>query len=263
MTRPPWDHAAPEPPLPADDAELHAYVDGELPPAALRRVEERLEADADARARVAEYRALKDDILALYGPVAREPVPERLLATTRRRHAPRVLAAAAVLLIAVGSGWLGWQLGSSGGFPVPAPPHIVAEAAMAYRVYAPEVRHPVEVGADQEPHLVAWLGKRLGAPVIAPRLADLGFELLGGRLLATEDGPGALLLYQDGAGRRLALYMCANEQAGSSTSLRFARDGRLPVLYWLDGPFSYAVAAELDRDSLARLAESIYRQVVI
>ena len=88
-------------------------------------------------------------------------------------------------------------------------------------------------------------------------------QRIGGRLLATEDGPGALLLYQDAAGRRLALYMCENGEPGSSTSLRFARDGELPVLYWLDGPFSYAVAAELDRDSLARLAESIYRQVVI
>jgi anti-sigma factor RsiW len=263
MTRLPRDHAAPEPRLPADDAELHAHVDGELDPAALRRIERRLEDDAEARSRVADYEAITDDIRALYGPVAREPVPQRLLAAASRRRAPRVLAAAAALLIAVASGWLGWQLHDGDGAALTQPPHIVAEAAMAYRVYAPEVRHPVEVGADEEPHLVAWLGKRLGAPVVAPRLADLGFELLGGRLLATEDGPGALLLYQDGAGRRLALYMCENEQPGSSTSLRFARDGGLPVVYWLDGPFSYAVAAELDRDSLARLAESIYRQVVI
>ena len=43
-------------------------------------------------------------------------------------------------------------------------------AANAHAVYVPEVRHPVEVGADQEAHLVQWLSKRLAVPVRAPAL---------------------------------------------------------------------------------------------
>jgi anti-sigma factor RsiW len=39
-----------------------------------------------------------------------------------------------------------------------APPaRFVRQAAVAYAVYQPEQRHPVEVAADQQEHLVQWL----------------------------------------------------------------------------------------------------------
>ena len=43
-------------------------------------------------------------------------------------------------------------------------------ALVAYAVYAPEVRHPVEVAATQQEHLVQWLSKRLGRPLKVPDL---------------------------------------------------------------------------------------------
>ena len=36
------------------------------------------------------------------------------------------------------------------------------QAVLAHVVYSPEVRHPVEVRAAQQEHLVQWLSKRLG-----------------------------------------------------------------------------------------------------
>ena len=36
------------------------------------------------------------------------------------------------------------------------------DALDAYKLYAVEVRHPVEVPGDQRAHLVEWLSKRLG-----------------------------------------------------------------------------------------------------
>ena len=54
---------------------------------------------------------------------------------------------------------------------------------MAHAVYAPDMGRPVEVGGDNEKALVTWLTKRLGAPVSAPSLSALGYELVGGRLL--------------------------------------------------------------------------------
>ena len=44
-------------------------------------------------------------------------------------------------------------------------------AAIAHVVYSPDVRRPVEVGADQEQALVTWLTKRMGSAVRAPSLA--------------------------------------------------------------------------------------------
>ena len=60
---------------------------------------------------------------------------------------------------------------------------------MAHAVYAPDMGRPVEVGGDNEKALVTWLTKRLGAPVSAPSLSALGYELVGGRLLPGGAGP--------------------------------------------------------------------------
>lgn len=67
-------------------------------------------------------------------------------------------------------------------------------AALAHAVYAPEVRHPVEVAAVEKAHLAAWLSKRLEAEVRAPDLGGAGFALLGGRLLPGEALSGAASL---------------------------------------------------------------------
>src|SRR2546422_8631539 len=51
-------------------------------------------------------------------------------------------------------------------------------------------------------HLVAWLSKRVGARVRAPKLDEAGMALVGGRLLPGESGPVALFMYQTAAGDR-------------------------------------------------------------
>jgi anti-sigma factor RsiW len=52
----------------------------------------------------------------------------------------------------------------------------------------------VEVPAEQEEHLVHWLSKRLNPQVRVLRLDSFDFSLVGGRLLATSDGPDALFM---------------------------------------------------------------------
>src|SRR5204863_1436 len=79
---------------------------------------------------------------------------------------------------------------------------LARRAAVAHAVYSPEVRHPVEVGADDEQHLLTWLSKRLGAKVRAPKLDEVGMSLVGGRLLPGDSGPVAQFMYQSQNGRR-------------------------------------------------------------
>src|SRR3972149_6794694 len=90
----------------------------------------------------------------------------------RRRWRWRTAAAAAGL-VALGGliGVLGDRALHEWRAPAPAPEaaSFVRRAVVAHATYAPEVRHPVEVGADQEAHLVSWLSQRLGAPVRAPK----------------------------------------------------------------------------------------------
>jgi anti-sigma factor RsiW len=244
--------------------DLHAYVDGQLAPEARQRVEARLAADPQAQRQAEDYAAIRDGLRALYGPVLNEPVPVRLARPPhpRRWLMPLAAMAASLALLVVG-GLVGVQVERSYLSPLAGSESLAREAAMAYAVYTPEVRHPVEVPGDQEQHLVSWLTKRLGTPVRAPRLDALGFELLGGRLLASNDGPGALLMYEDTHGRRVILYACLNEDKEQNTALRFSREEGVSVFYWLEGPLSYAVAGDLDRPGLLTLAEAVYQQTAI
>ena len=123
------------------------------------------------------------------------------------------------------------------------------------------MRHPVEVGADQQAHLVAWLSKRLGAPLKAPQLGAQGWELEGGRLLPGQRGPVAQLMYRNASGARLTLYVSTEQQAGRDTGFRFAQEGPVSVFYWIDGKFGYALSGTLDKAALAAVANAVYAQL--
>lgn len=244
--------------LPPELQDLHAYVDDELGPEARRTFESRLEQDPQARERLASYRRLNEGLHDLFDPVLTEPVPLPMRNLPRRPLAPRLRTLAAGLALLLGGVWIGAQLEQRDLLGNGAAAHVVRDAVSAFAVYTPEVRHPVEVAADQAAHLGAWLSKRLAADVRLPALEGFGYALLGGRLLATEDGPGALIMYENDQGRRLVLYLCENDLGGRSTSLRFARESDKSVYYWFDGPFSFALVAELERPELLAIATTIY-----
>jgi anti-sigma factor RsiW len=246
--------------LPPEIQDLHAYVDGELGPEARSRIETRLEQDPQASDTVAAYRRLDRRLHELFDPVLAEPVPAPMRQPARRqRPAHRMRALAAGVLLLAGGVWLGAELQQHELLGSDAAAHVVRDAASAFAVYTPEVRHPVEVAAEEAPHLSAWLSKRLSAKVLLPQLEGFGYALVGGRLLATNDGPGALIMYENAEGERLVLYLCENDLDGRSTSLRFAQEAEKSVFYWFDGAFSFAVVAELERPDLLSIAKTVYR----
>ena len=128
----------------------------------------------------------------------------------------------------------------------------------------------MEVGADQQAHLVAWLSKRLGARVRAPTLEAAGLSLMGGRLLpgvgdpatGPEPAPVAQFMYQGTRGQRVTLYVRTEVHGHSETAFRFAREGSVRVFYWIDRNFGYALSSgDLDRAQLQRVADLVYRQL--
>jgi anti-sigma factor RsiW len=169
--------------------------------------------------------------------------------------------AAVVLWFALG-GAAGWQLHTlQSRDDRAAAPTWAKRAAVAHIVYAPEVRHPVEVGADQEPHLVAWLSKRLGTQLRIPHLNGIGYALVGGRLLPGEQGPAAQFMYQDGQGQRLTLYVRSNREHSRVTAFRFAQDGNVRIFYWVDRGLGLALSGEIEKDELLRVATAVYQQL--
>jgi len=240
------------------ESDLHAWVDGRLDAARADEIAAWLAAHPDDAERVASWRRQKEILHAAFDPVLEEPVPDRLSLRARPRPAMPFRAIAAAV------GWL--ALGAVVGYalrgapsPGETPPTLARNAAIAHAVYAPDVRHPVEVAADQEAHLVQWLSRRLGTPLSVPRLAEQGFALVGGRLLPGERGPVAQFMYEDGSGRRLTLYVRTDPQQ-RDTAFRYAREGQVGVFYWIDRKLGYALSGDLTRDELLAVAESAYRQ---
>ena len=86
----------------------------------------------------------------------------------------------------------------------------------AHRLYSVEVRHPVEVAADDEAHMSTWLSRRLGKSIKPPPLAGAGFRLVGGRLLPADGKPAAQFMYENAAGQRLTLYFAVAAGGGGT-----------------------------------------------
>lgn len=258
------------------DAELHAYVDGRLDEVRCAQVEGYLAAQPEQAERVRVYRAQNQALRDLFNAVIDEPVPKRLrelVAQSQPAVAEHQASSflphwslariAAGLIIAVVSGIGGWAAHDK---YLPAE-HMARmamlprQAAIAHVVYSPDVRRPVEVGAEQEDQLVAWLSKRLGTPVHPPKLGALGYELIGGRLLPGNSGPVAQFMYHDATGQRLTLYVSTENTNNHDTAFRFAQEGPVNVFYWIDGKFGYALSAGIDKAELGRVATAVYVQL--
>jgi anti-sigma factor RsiW len=257
---------------PITEADLHAYIDGVLPPSRRTEIEMYLAQRPEEAKRLQAYQQQKDELRALFNPVMNEPIPASI--PTRPRYRPwSVQRFAAGLAIAVVSGTAGWLLHGQAASdllpPSPAArqaandraPALARQAAIAHVVYSPDVRHPVEIGADQEDQLVTWLSKRLGTPIRPPKLGKLGYELIGGRLLPGQSGPVAQFMYHDAGGQRLTLYVSTEQSHNRDTGFRFSEEGPVNVFYWIDGKFGYALSAGIGKAELARIATAVYEQL--
>jgi len=249
---------------PVTEAELHAYVDGELPADRREAVAAWLAAHPNEAATVAAWRAQAEAIRARYGAVADDPVPQRLRldAVMRnggsRRSVIAVAAAAAIAAFIVGGagGWLARGAAASG--PTSGG-EFTADALEAHKLYVVEVRHPVEVPGDERAHMTQWLTKRLGYDQRIPDLSGMGLKLVGGRLLPGPTGAAAFYMYEGPSGERYTLY-CSKVATGDS-ALRFDADKSFAAFYWVDGKIGYAVSGPDDRAKLENVTKAIYEQM--
>jgi anti-sigma factor RsiW len=249
------------------EAELNAFVDGELVGTEAAEVEAALATGPEELRFARAIADLNDRLTQHYAHVLEEPIPAGMAALAaraahrRRRWAPaqaaRALGIAGLLLAGAVAGY---AVGALGRGEAGRQPAFVANAFSAHQVFVPEVRHPVEVGAAEEKHLVQWLTRRLGTDVRAPELNAHGWKLVGGRLLPDRGQAAAQFMYEDATGRRLTLYV--RKEAGlTDAAFRFAERGDCAAFYWIDRSLAYALAGRLDRTELMQLASSIHAQL--
>ena len=244
---------------PVTEHELHAYVDGEIPADRRNAVEAWLGSHPEHAARVAHWRAQADAIRARYDAIASEPAPARF-DLDKIAHASRpwrAVAAAAVIAAFLVGGVVGWM---AHGASAAAPSRFdvfTSEALDAHKVYVVEVRHPVEVTASEEAHLVQWLSKKLGHPLKAPDLSAHGFRLVGGRLLSDNGRPAALFMYENRDGLRITIH-CVAEPGEGATAFRYREIDGYAAFYWIDEKLAYAVIGKLQREKLLEVARTTY-----
>lgn len=254
------------------DDDLHAFVDGQLDAARLPAVLAWLQAHPEDAARVLQWQAQRLQLRQMARAVELDETPAALTrvvldagARARRRAGWQQVAAVVLLLAAgvTGGRYWGQRESAEPALAVAPAPPFVRDAALAHTVFVPEKRHPVEVAASEEAHLVQWLSRRLGAPLKAPSLAGHGYHLLGGRLLPGEGAPRAQFMYENDQGARVTLYV-AVFAAGTSpgpASFRSVRVGDEETFYWTEDRFGYALSANVDRGNLQALAREVYAQL--
>jgi anti-sigma factor RsiW len=240
--------------------ELHVYVDGELPADRREAIESWLASHPDDAARVAAWRAQAEAIRARYGAVIHEPVPDRLTLRqiTRSRRSWGTIAAAAAVLAFVVGGAVGWM---ARGASAAAPSEMAlftSDAIEAHKLYISEVRHPIEVKADED-HLLPWLSRRVGTTLRAPDLGAFGLKLLGGRLLPGISGPAALFMYEGANGERFTIY-CSRIDS-SRTAFRYDDNDGFGAVHWIEGSYGWVVSGPKDKDRLKAVAIAAYDQL--
>lgn len=272
-----------------DDIRLQAWIDRRLDEAQATELEAQLRVDPVLARHAAHCRRQNALLAQALAEAAGEPIPERLRAAVlagrlmpadrAAAHPPaagpalpeaaggrsRIWPIAAMVLLALGAGVaVGWF--GRGGFMPPGDAAAGAAslgraAAVAHAAFAPEVRHPVEVAAAEQAHLVAWLSKRLGSPLRVPDLSAEGFALVGGRLLPDPGGTvAAQFMFESSTGERLTLFV-RRDSGVQDTAFRLAAERGLSTFYWIDRGFGYALSGSLPRDPLLQLARSVHRQI--
>jgi len=245
------------------DEELHAYADNQLSRGRAEEVAAAIAREPALAARVAEIRRQNAQLRDAFDPWLAEPLPRKLLAAAsgvcrRSQWQPIALAVAASLLFGIGLGWIGrGEVLQRAGTPVT----FEREAALTHALYAADPNRPVEIWAAEEKRMVSWLSKRLAFPLHAPDLNSVGFALVGGRLVAGNEKPGALFMYENADKQRISLFVRKDAENARETGFRYAYENGVGVFYWIDDACGYAITGRIDRGQLLAIARIVYGQL--
>jgi anti-sigma factor RsiW len=169
------------------------------------------------------------------------------------------MAAALLLSLGLGTGG-GWLLH---GTSRPGPSGIdllASESLAAHRVFAEDHHYPIEIDAAHRVELVDWLSARIGQPVTPPDLTTAGYRFMGGRLIATQQGPAALFMYDDDKGTRLTMTVRKME-IERSAPMRPVGGAAIDGYAWVDGGVGYAIVGHASETVLKPLADEARRQI--
>jgi anti-sigma factor RsiW len=253
---------------PVSEDDLHGYVDDRLAPGRRAEVEAYLEAHPEIAARVADYRSQNEALREAFAPAAAAPIPpdlnlERMVAAHRARTSFAGWRLAASLALTLGAGATGgWLVRGMSNPPQAGVAALSREAADNYKVYAADRARPVEISGEQQAVLTEWISHRLQRPVATPDLTSAGYNLMGGRLVATAHGPAGLFLYQNAEGVRLAVFVRVMGERDRNASMANHDVNGVESVAWADDGLGYDLAGPVQAGALRPIANAVRRQTL-
>lgn len=230
--------------IPSEE-ELHAYVDDRLDPVRRAEVQAWLASHPQAAQRVeawlADARQLRTGLAGLAQPRASTLVDRDQLRRQARHRLQRRWASAAAIVVALGVGGLGgWQARDASLADVKP----MADAVQAHRLFADS--QALDIQARNPDQLRTWLQAHFDQVGQLPDLAGYGFTPVGARLLSNEQGPAALVVFEDGVGRRISLFLRSPGKHFRRMPQGQRIDGQLQARYWSHGAYNFALVSAAD-----------------
>lgn len=230
------------------EQDLHAYVDNQLDEAMRRQIDIYLTSHPEAACEVEQLRLENQRLRASMENISAAPIPPRLdpfgIRRELRARSQRRMAIAASLVLTLSLGTLGgWQLRDMSMRATYLP---MADATQAYRMFATDdMAQKVDMKTSEPDQLQGWLNQHFVQAAPMPDFSAYGFKPVGGRLMASDKGAAAMVLYQNDQGQAIVYYVrppgeLFNFGAGNR------QDGNLLTQYWRQGRYFYAVVSPAD-----------------
>lgn len=243
-------------PFPSE-ADIHAYVDGQMDIADCARMEAWLARNPSHAEEIRGWQRDAQQLRAAFGglpPAAGQRALDPTAIRARHRHRVRArMAMASVLVLTLGVGLAGGWQARRLATPAASPP--MADALQAYRMFASNRHVNLDVTQHAPGQLQAWLLQHFRN---APRLPDLdgaGFHPVGARLLATDSGPAAMVLYQNAQGGAISFYIRPPSPSHGVLTRGQRRDGQLVATYWSGNGYNYALVSRDDAPNVRAIHE--------
>ena len=244
--------------MPPSERDLHAYVDHQLSDADRHRVETYLANNAEVAAQVRAWQHDAHQLRAALSGALQQPANPQLdpamIRQRVKRQSRRHLASAAVLLIAVSVGGLsGWQARQMTLASAPLP---MTDAMQAYRLIAQQGILPADYKVSDDGDMQGWLDRYFSQAQRLPNLTASGYKPVSGRLLSTEQGPAAMVVYEDQSGHKVSFYVRPPGPKNFLLPRGSRSDGELQAEYWSGAGYNYAMVSPSDTPAAQMLKQT-------
>jgi anti-sigma factor RsiW len=244
--------------MPPSERDLHAYVDHQLSDADRHRVETYLANNAEVAAQVRAWQHDAQQLRAALSGALQQPANPQLdpamIRQRAKRQSRRHLASAAMLLIAVSVGGLGgWQARQMTLASAPLP---MTDAMQAYRLIAQQGILPADYKVSNDGDMQGWLDQYFSQAQRLPNLTASGYTPISGRLLSTEQGPAAMVVYEDQAGHKVSFYVRPPGPKNFLLPRGSRSDGELQAEYWSGAGYNYAMVSPSDTPAAQMLKQT-------